>query len=163
MGVLRADAGHTSWTDPGDLAPRLRELPVHPVALADALEEFVIHHAVARQIGVGVPAYAEPVAAALAGIELLPWDDWGIGLDVSKTRQVSPEQAEQIDALAAALDPAPPDRTAGAEVLARFAWARPAGSVVSFPAGRPQDIALVELSSPPPLAREGVKQPPLST
>jgi hypothetical protein len=53
------DGQHTCWSDPGAHRPRLKELPSQPAAIADSLEEFVIHHAVARQIGFGVPTIAE--------------------------------------------------------------------------------------------------------
>lgn len=53
------DSQQTQWTDPGAYLAQLKELPSEPVALADAIEEFVIHHAVARQIGFPVPDYAE--------------------------------------------------------------------------------------------------------
>ena len=39
---------------------RLRELPAEPTAIPDALENFVIQHAIARLKGLGVPEAAEP-------------------------------------------------------------------------------------------------------
>ncbi|AZO80485.1 MULTISPECIES: transglutaminase domain-containing protein [unclassified Bosea (in: a-proteobacteria)] len=271
-----SDGKHTWWSDPGAHRLRLSELPDRPVAIADNLEEFVIHHAVARQIGFGVPAAAEgdrslrraslllgevvrrdarPLsvhraiedyvyvtcrdfallavsafrergiparlragfasyfnpgywedhyvcehrfdgewavldaqlgpraraglrigfdiadvpptgwrsaasawravrsgeldpgivglssagiagewwiaasvlrdAAALAGSECLPWDDWGPSHSFRSTRRVLPEQARDIDALAEALDPAPRNRQEAHAVLARFPWAAP--------------------------------------
>ncbi|MEH2513586.1 hypothetical protein V1291_004940 [Nitrobacteraceae bacterium AZCC 1564] len=38
---------------------------------------------------------------------------------------MTPERARDIDALARALDPAPPDRHAAQAVLAQFPWAAP--------------------------------------
>jgi hypothetical protein len=64
-------------------------------------------------------------AAALAGVEALPWDTWGMGVPIKAARDVTPEQATRIDELAAALDPAPPHRDAAAALLARFPWAVP--------------------------------------
>lgn len=64
-------------------------------------------------------------ANALAGIEALPWDFWGPGLTFHATRTVTAEQAAQIDLLAAAIAPAPPDRHAAQAVLAAFPWASP--------------------------------------
>lgn len=52
-------AEHTIWSDPGAFRPRLLELPSSPVELADALENFLIHHAAARFLKFGVPDYAE--------------------------------------------------------------------------------------------------------
>jgi hypothetical protein len=64
-------------------------------------------------------------ANALAGIEALPWDFWGAGLAFHATRAVTAAQAARIDLLAAALEPAPPDRDAAGRLLAGFAWACP--------------------------------------
>ncbi len=270
------DARHTSWSDPGGFADRLGEIAGRPAWIADRLEQFVIHHQIARNIGIAVPAPAEsdrglrhvslllaaavardrrplsehraigdylfvtcrdfamlavsalrqrgvaarlrvgfasyfnagvwmdhlvcehragggwavldaqlgplarqgfrigfdvgdvprsawqPAASiwramragevdpgicglpyagiagawwiaasvirdagALAGIEALPWDFWGLGQVFQATREVTEAQAGQIDQLAAALESAPADRTAAQAVLARFAWAQP--------------------------------------
>lgn len=75
-------------------------------------------------------------AAALAGIECLPWNYWGPGRSFCATRDVTETQARDIDALARALDPAPADRTEAESVLARFPWARLTPTVLSFPEGR---------------------------
>lgn len=53
------DTDHTDWSDPREHADALAALPTDPAALADALEEFVIHHAAARAMGFGVPERAE--------------------------------------------------------------------------------------------------------
>lgn len=82
-------------------------------------------------------------AAALAGIETLPWDYWGPGREFRETRLVSSDWARQIDALAAALDPAPADRESAEALLERFPWARPTQTVWSLPEGRPtEDVAI---------------------
>jgi hypothetical protein len=52
------DRKHTWWSGPGT-GVRLQALSDEPAVIADSMERFVIHHAVARQIGVGVPAHAE--------------------------------------------------------------------------------------------------------
>ncbi len=52
-------ADHTPWSDPGLYRDRLAVLPTEPLALADALENFLIHHAAARFLKFGVPDYAE--------------------------------------------------------------------------------------------------------
>ena len=273
---------HTAWSDPGSLSARIRELPADPTAIPDALENFVIHHAIARQMGFGVPAAAEPDrnlrsvarlvaalvardsrpltehrdlpdylygtchdfallamgalrergvparlrvgyasyfnagrwedhwiceyrngerwavldgqlgpraragfkigfpvadvprsgwrsapsiwrairagtvdpaicgvsfagikgawfvasavlrdAAALAGIECLPWDYWGPARRFLETRDVSEDEAREIDALAEALDPPPASQAAADAVLDRFPWARPTDTVLS--------------------------------
>ena len=75
-------------------------------------------------------------AAALAGIECLPWDYWGPGRSLCATHDITEPQAHGIDALAEALDPAPADRGAAEAVLVRFSWARPTPTVLSFPEGR---------------------------
>jgi hypothetical protein len=301
-----ADRRHTWWSDPEAHRPRLRELPAEPAAIADGIEEFVIHHAVARLLGFGVPVAAErdrelrrasrlldealcrdsrPLtehraiadyvyvtcrdfallaasalrergvparlragfasyfrpgywedhwvcehrsgdawmvldaqlgprareglriafdvadvpasgwrsaasiwrtvrsgavdpgvcglsyagiagewwiaasvirdAAALAGIEGLPWDRWGPGCALHDTRNVTPEQARDIDALAQALEPAPGDRRDAEAVLARFPWASPTRTVLSFLEGRqspeacsPGTESLADLQAP---------------
>jgi len=296
MPASAVDHQHTPWSDPGPHRTRLSELPASPAALADALEEFVIHHAIARSLGFGVPAEAEPDrnlrqasrllgeaiqrdarpltehraltaylygtchdfallaasalrergiparlrvgfasyfradrwedhwvcehrcsgywaildaqlgsraraglkiafdvadvpstgwrsaasvwqalragdldpgacgvsfagitgawfvaasvlrdAAALAGIESLPWDYWGPGRAICATHQVGEEQARAIDSLAAAVEPAPDDRLAAEAVLERFPWARPTPTVLSFPEGRQgAEVALAD-------------------
>jgi hypothetical protein len=290
---LSADSLHTFWSDPGRWRDRLSELPRDPNAIPDALENFVIHHAVARQIGVGVPDRAEldrnlrtvariietmverdarpltehrdisnylygtchdfallsastlrengiaarlrvgyasyfnrgkwedhwvceyriddrwalldgqlgpiardglkigfPVAdmsakewrsaasiwrairtgivdekicgvsfvgiqgrwfvasavlrdaAALAGIECLPWDYWGIGRHFLETREVTEDEARQIDALAEALDPAPATRDEARAVLDQFPWARPTDAVSSVIVTTPVEVPI---------------------
>lgn len=287
MKACSPDAQHTWWSDPQDHRARLAALPGGPQALADAIEEFVIHHAIASQLGVGVPAHAEgdrslrraallwgaivrrdprPLtehralpdylyvtcrdfallavsalrergvparlrvgfasyfrpgswedhwvcehqiggswtildaqlgpraregfrigfdiadvppsgwqsapavwravrsgkadardyglvsagivgewwiaasvlrdAAALAGIEALPWDRWSLGRSFHDARTVSAEQARDIDALAQALDPAPADRTQTAAILEPFPWAAPSGPDLDVLEGR---------------------------
>jgi hypothetical protein len=279
---MAVDSLHTPWSAPGAWQARLRELPDDPAAIPDALENFLIHHAIARAMGFGVPTEAEPDrnlrsvarlleavvrrdarplsqhralanylygtchdfallataalrergvparlrvgcagyfvpgrwedhwvceyardggwavldaqlgpraraglkigfpvddvppslwrsaasiwrairrgevdplscgvrfagiegawfvasavlrdAAALSGIECLPWDYWGPARRFLKTREVGVGEAAEIDALAAALDPAPLTREAADAVLERFPWARPTGTVVS--------------------------------
>jgi hypothetical protein len=270
------DREHTYWSTPETFRDRLGELPAEPAAIADGLEQFVIHHSVARQIGVAVPAHAEedrslrraslllaqairrdgrplsehrgisnylfvtcrdfamlavsalreksiparlragfagyfnpgiwedhylceycidgswafldaqlgPIsrngfriqfdlanvpssgfrtaastwravrageldaatcglpyagiagewwiassvlrdAAALTGIECLPWDDWGMAASFRATHAVNEEQALAIDALAEALEPAPRNRIEATELLEHFKWAAP--------------------------------------
>ncbi len=64
-------------------------------------------------------------AAALAGLEALPWDHWGPAVAFQTTREVTEAQAIEIDALAAALEPAPDNRHEAVKLLARFRWAAP--------------------------------------
>jgi hypothetical protein len=80
--------------------------------------------------------------AALAGIESLPWDYWGIGREICATHQVTEEQADAVDQLAGDLEPAPSDRRAAEALLQRFPWARPTPTVLSFPEGRRAEVAL---------------------
>lgn len=84
-------------------------------------------------------------AACLAGVEALPWDYWGPGLDFVATRQVSDSAARQIDALSEAFDPPPPSRDAAETVLDRHPWAKPPPVVLSFPEGRGRcEVALAD-------------------
>ena len=64
-------------------------------------------------------------AAALTGIECLPWDDWGLAASFRTSRTVNEEQASAIDALAKALEPAPRNRIEAKELLEHFRWAAP--------------------------------------
>lgn len=57
---MPADSLHTPWSDPGRWRTRLSELPSEPAVIPDALENIVIHHAIARHMGLGVPKAAEP-------------------------------------------------------------------------------------------------------
>ena len=54
-----ADNEHTPWSDPRTHQARVRELPGEAATLPDVLEGFVIHHAIARALGYGVPPAAE--------------------------------------------------------------------------------------------------------
>jgi Transglutaminase-like superfamily len=56
---LAGDARHTRWSDPGRHADLLRSLPKEPKHLAEALEGFVVHIAIARAFGQAVPPEAE--------------------------------------------------------------------------------------------------------
>jgi hypothetical protein len=85
-------------------------------------------------------------AAALAGIECLPWDYWGPGRDFRRTRQVIEEEAKQIDALAEALYPAPANRDEAEALLGRFPWARPRETVESIVLDRPVEVPILPMS-----------------
>jgi hypothetical protein len=290
---LSADSLHSFWSDPGRWRTRLHELPRDPTAIPDALENLVIHHAIARHMGIGVPEAAEPDrnlrtvariiaalverdtraltghrhissyfygtchdfallsagtlreygvparlrvgyasysvpgkwedhwvceyktgdrwalldgqlgpiardsfkiafsvadipptgwrsaasiwrairagtvdestcgvsfvgihgrwfvasavhrdAAALAGIECLPWDYWGIGRHFLETFEVTEDEAHQIDALAEALDPAPANRDEACAILDRFPWVRPTETVSSVIVTTPVEVPI---------------------
>lgn len=49
----------TVWSDPKQHSRALEEAPENLVDLADFIDRFLIHHAVARSLGFGVPAEAE--------------------------------------------------------------------------------------------------------
>ncbi|WP_136681406.1 transglutaminase domain-containing protein [Neptunomonas sp. XY-337] len=49
----------TRWSSVGNLQAYLDALPSSALALADALENTLIHHGAARHLGFGVPEYAE--------------------------------------------------------------------------------------------------------
>lgn len=89
-------------------------------------------------------------AAALAGIEALPWDYWGPGRDFLRSRDVSEEGAKQIDALAQALDPAPENRDAALRLLEEFPWARPGDIVTSVIVTTLAEVRIL----PPPVNRD---------
>jgi hypothetical protein len=71
------------------------------------------------------------VAAALAGIEGLPWDHWGPARHFPETREITEDEVRQIGTLAEALNPAPATRQGAIAALDRFPWARPTETVSS--------------------------------
>jgi hypothetical protein len=75
-------------------------------------------------------------AAALAGIECLPWDDWGLAASFRATHSVKEEEALAIDALAQAIEPAPRDRIEAAKLLKHFGWASPSAEELRFLQGQ---------------------------
>jgi hypothetical protein len=81
-------------------------------------------------------------AAALAGIECLPWDYWGPGKDFLRTGEVAEDEARQIDALSEALDPAPASRDGASAILERFPWARPTETVSSVIVTTPVEVPI---------------------
>ena len=81
-------------------------------------------------------------AAALAAVEALPWDYWGPARDFSRMHAVAEDWLAPLDALAAALEPAPDSKHAATALFDRFPWCRPTASVLSFVRDRPQEIAL---------------------
>lgn len=84
-------------------------------------------------------------AAALAGIETLPWDFWGPSREVCAARAITEAQRPLFDALADAFDPAPADRDAALAALAAHPWAKPERSILTFPEGRPsRELVLAE-------------------
>jgi hypothetical protein len=87
-------------------------------------------------------------AAALAGIETVPGDAWGPALAFGRVRQVTEDQARNIDVLSEALDPAPMIRAEAGAVLDRFPWAKPTSTISNFISGRRVEIDLGDLSEP---------------
>jgi hypothetical protein len=132
-----ADVPRTAWRSAASIWLALRSGDLNPgicgVSLAGITGEWLVAASVLRD------------AAALAGIESLPWDYWGPGRAICTTGQVTDEQAHAIDGLAAAVEPAPDDRRVAEAVFERFPWARPTPTVLSFPDGdRGMEIALAE-------------------
>jgi hypothetical protein len=80
--------------------------------------------------------------AALAGIECLPWDYWGIGRHFLATFDVTEEEERQIDALAEALDPVPATGNDASAILDRFPWARPTETVSSVIVATPVEVPI---------------------
>jgi hypothetical protein len=86
-------------------------------------------------------------AAALAGIEGLPWDYWGLARRFLETRDVTEDEARQIDALAEALDPAPATRDDATAILDQFPWARPTETVSSVIIATPVEVPIQPAAS----------------
>jgi hypothetical protein len=84
-------------------------------------------------------------AAALAGMETVPGDAWGPALAFGRARQVSQEEARNIDALSKALDPTPVTRVDAVALLERFSWARPSPTISNFITGRRVQVQLDDL------------------
>lgn len=61
----------TAWSNPGVFSERLAELPAEPSALASALENILIHVAVARSDGLEIPQAARTDASARSLSRLL--------------------------------------------------------------------------------------------
>ena len=76
--------------------------------------------------------------AALAMEEMMPWDCWGPARDFRPGEPIAPEWLERLDNLAGAL------ATDGdaASIAAAHPWAALTGTVLSFPEGKPVEIAL---------------------
>lgn len=70
-------------------------------------------------------------AAALAGIELLPWDSWGPAADAVRNRAVAEADLSWFDSVAAAFAQPPSTRAASYALLAGFQKALPGTSVLS--------------------------------
>jgi hypothetical protein len=84
-------------------------------------------------------------AAALCGVETLPWDNWGLALQLGASRLVTEQQAVLLDAMAGEMKQSPPTRTLAEELLERFPWARPTPTVVSWPGpGDRREVTLAE-------------------
>jgi len=81
-------------------------------------------------------------AAALASIECLPWDYWGPARRFLETREVTEDEALQIDTLAEVLDPAPATRDDARVILDRFPWARPTETVSSVIVTKPVEVPI---------------------
>jgi hypothetical protein len=76
--------------------------------------------------------------AALVMEEMMPWDCWGPARNFRPGEPIAPEWFERLDSLAAALAS---DRDA-ASIVAAHPWATLTASVLSFPEGKPVEVAL---------------------
>jgi hypothetical protein len=84
-------------------------------------------------------------AAALCGVEALPWDNWGLALQLGASRRVTEEQAALLDAMAGEMKQSPPTRAFAERLLERFPWTRPTPTVVSWPGPSDRrEVILVE-------------------
>jgi len=80
--------------------------------------------------------------AALAKEEMMPWDSWGPARDFRPDKPVPPEWLSPLDSLAAALAREPATYDDVCAVLAAHPWAALTGTVLSFPEGKPVEVAL---------------------
>jgi Transglutaminase-like superfamily len=112
-----ADVPDTGWRSAASIWRSVRTGEVQPgvcgLSFAGIIGEWWIAASVVRD------------AAALAGIESLPWDRWGLARSFHATRNVTPEQALDVDALARVTHPAPNSREEARKLLDEFPWAGP--------------------------------------
>ncbi|MFI4949084.1 MAG: transglutaminase domain-containing protein [Alphaproteobacteria bacterium] len=80
--------------------------------------------------------------AALAMEEMMPWDCWGPARDFRPDKPVPPEWLGPLDSLAAALAREPVTYDDVQAILAAHPWAALTPSVLSFPEGKPVEVAL---------------------
>jgi len=80
--------------------------------------------------------------AALGMEEMMPWDHWGPARDFRPGAEIPAEWLARLDDLAAAQMPAPNSRGAAERIAAAFPWAALTSTILSFPDGRPVEVAL---------------------
>jgi hypothetical protein len=80
--------------------------------------------------------------AALAMEEMMAWDYWGPTRDFRPGVAISPDWLDRLDSLAGALARAPAGYDDVQAILAAHPWAALTPTVLSFPEGKPVEIAL---------------------
>jgi hypothetical protein len=80
--------------------------------------------------------------AALTMKEMMPWDYWGPARDFTPGDNISPAWLDRLDGLADALARAPADYAGARAILAAHPWAALTPTILSFPNGKPVELAL---------------------
>jgi Transglutaminase-like superfamily len=80
--------------------------------------------------------------AALAMEEMMPWDYWGPARDFRPGAPVPAGWLAALDSLADVLTPAPANYDDAQQVVAGHPWAALTPTILSFPEGRPIEVAL---------------------
>jgi hypothetical protein len=80
--------------------------------------------------------------AALATEEMMPWDHWGPACEFRPGVPVPPAWLGRLDDLAADLAPAPARYDEVQAILAAHPWAALTLTILSFPEGKPVEVAL---------------------
>jgi hypothetical protein len=80
--------------------------------------------------------------AALIMEETVVWDFWGPSRDFRPGSEIAPDWLERLDSLAAALAHAPAGYDEARAVLAAHPWAGLTPTILSFPEGKPLEVAL---------------------
>lgn len=80
--------------------------------------------------------------AALAMEEMMPWDCWGPARDFRPGEPIAPKWLERLDSLAAARARELATYDDVQAILPAHPWAAPTPSVLSFPQGKPVEVAL---------------------
>ena len=89
-----------------------------------------------------VPGSIQRDLAAQCKDEMLPWDYWGLGASISDRMSIADDEAEKVDALAAALLHAPTILAAARGIVDRFPWAARPPEIFSYPVDRAVTVRL---------------------
>jgi hypothetical protein len=133
--------------DPADV-PRARFLGAGPAWLALRRGDYNPAQFGVSAIGISGMKFAASTllrdVAALNKQETMPWDYWGPTRDFRPGANISTDWLCRFDELAASLVALDQIKSFSApDILDAYAWAAPQASVLSFPAGKPVEVAIL--------------------